>query len=111
MADFKDQNKGEVLCPKHGDFFWVAQDIVLSHCAKFQLIINFFRVCMYFVVFLPDYIACFVTKDPNRSNLKIKQNNFYFYRDTGEFNFDWFKLDLQEAIEAFLNTNELASSD
>ena len=37
-------------------FFLVAQDMVLSHRAKFQLIINFFRVLMYFVVFLPDYI-------------------------------------------------------
>ena len=35
-------------------FFLVAQDMVLSHRAKFQLIINFFRVSMYFVVFLPD---------------------------------------------------------
>ena len=29
---------------KHGDFFLVAQNMVLSHRAKFQLIINFFRV-------------------------------------------------------------------
>ena len=36
-------------------FFLVAQDMVLSHRAKFQLITNFFRVCMYFVVFLPNY--------------------------------------------------------
>ena len=35
-------------------FFLVAQDLVQSRCAKFQLIINFFRICMYFV-FLPDY--------------------------------------------------------
>ena len=27
-----------------GIFLWVAQDMVLSHRAKFQLIINFFRV-------------------------------------------------------------------
>ena len=38
-------------------FFLVAQDMVLSHRAKFQLIIRFFRVSMYFVVFLPDYIV------------------------------------------------------
>ena len=30
--------------------------MVLSHRAKFQLIINFFRVSMYFVVFLPNYL-------------------------------------------------------
>ena len=35
--------------------FLVTQDMVLSHRTKFQLIINFFRLCMYFVVFLPDY--------------------------------------------------------
>ena len=29
---------------KHGDFFLVAQDMVLSHRAKFQLIMNLFRV-------------------------------------------------------------------
>ena len=34
----------EVQCPKHGDLFLVAQDMVLSYRAKFQLIINFFRV-------------------------------------------------------------------
>ena len=33
--------------------------LVLSHRAKFQRIINFFRVSMYFVVFLPDYKCCF----------------------------------------------------
>ena len=44
MADFKGQKKGEVPCPKRGDLFLVAQDMVLSHRAKFQLIINFFRV-------------------------------------------------------------------
>ena len=53
----KRPKKGAVPCPKHEDFFLVAQDMVLSHRAKFQLIINFFRVSMYFVVFLPDYIA------------------------------------------------------
>ena len=31
-------------------FFFLAQDMVLSHRAKFQLIINFFRASMYFVV-------------------------------------------------------------
>ena len=36
--------KGEVPHPKHRDFFLVAQDMVLSHRAKLQLIINFFRV-------------------------------------------------------------------
>ena len=40
-----------------GIFFLVAQDMVLSHRAKFQLIINFFRVSVYFVVFLPDYFG------------------------------------------------------
>ena len=35
-------------------FFLVAQNMVLSDRAKFQLIINFFPVSMYFV-FLPDY--------------------------------------------------------
>ena len=41
---FQRPKKGEVPRPKHGDFFLVAQDMVLSHRAKFQLIINFFRV-------------------------------------------------------------------
>ena len=36
--------KGEVPRPKHGDFFLVAQDMVLSYRTKFQLNINFFRV-------------------------------------------------------------------
>ena len=31
--------------------------MLLSHRAKFQLIINFCRVCMYFAVFLPDYMC------------------------------------------------------
>ena len=43
MADFKGRKRGKSRT-KHGDFFWVAQDMVLSHRAKFQLIINFFRV-------------------------------------------------------------------
>ena len=42
MADLKTE-KGEVLCPKHV-FFLVDQDMVLSHRAKLQLSINFFRV-------------------------------------------------------------------
>ena len=29
--------------------------MLLSHCAKFQLLINFFRVSVHFVVFLTDY--------------------------------------------------------
>ena len=43
---------GEVLCPVFGGFFLVAQDMVLSHRAKFQLIVNFFRVKA--TVFLSD---------------------------------------------------------
>ena len=35
--------------------FLVAQNMVLSHRAKFQLIIDFFLVSTYFVVFLPEY--------------------------------------------------------
>ena len=58
MADFKGRKRGKSHVQKHGDFFLVAQDMILSHRAKFQLIINFFRVCMYFVVFLPDYNYC-----------------------------------------------------
>ena len=41
-------------------------------------------------------IACCVTGDPNRTNLKIKQDNHSCYRDTGRFNCDWFKMDLQD---------------
>ena len=41
-----------------GFFFGGSEYMVLIHRAKFQLIVNFFRVCMYFVVFLPDYIGC-----------------------------------------------------
>ena len=52
-----------------------------------------------------------VTRDPYRTNLKIKLDNYYCYRDNGQFNCYWFNMYLQEAIEAFLNTNELASSD
>ena len=71
---------------------------------------------IYPVIFLSDLtdhypIACCVTGDPNRTNLKIKQDNHYCYRDTGQFNCDWFKMDLQEAFEAFFNANELTSSD
>ena len=54
MADFKGRKRGKSHVQNMG-IFLVAQDMVLSHRAKFQLIINFFRVCMYFVVFLPDY--------------------------------------------------------
>ena len=37
MADFKGRKKGEVPCPKHGDFILVAQDMALSHRAKFYV--------------------------------------------------------------------------
>ena len=50
-------------------FFLVAQDMVLSHRAKFQLIINFFRVCMNFVVFLPDYKP-FLTRRKSEKRVK-----------------------------------------
>ena len=33
---------GKVTGPKHGDFFLVAQDMVLSNLANFQPNINFF---------------------------------------------------------------------
>ena len=49
--------KGESPMSKTLGVFLVAQDMVLSHRAKIQLIINFFRVRMYFVVFQPDYIV------------------------------------------------------
>ena len=67
-------------------------------------------------IFLSDLtdhypIAYRVTRGPNRTKLKTKQDNHYCFKDTGQFNCDWFKMDLQEAIEAFLNTNKLASSD
>ena len=39
------QISGEVPHPKHGDFFLVAQDTVLGHHAKFQLVTNF--LCAY----------------------------------------------------------------
>ena len=44
MADFKGQKRGGPTSKTWGFFCLVAQDMVLSHCAKFQLIINFFRV-------------------------------------------------------------------
>ena len=71
---------------------------------------------IYPIIFLSDLtdhypIACCVTGDSNRTNLKIKQDNHYCYKDTSQFNCDWFIMDLQEAFEAFLNTNELTSSD
>ena len=56
-------------------------------------------------------IACCVTRGPNRTKLKITQDNHYYFRNTRQFNCNWFKMYLQETIEAFLNTNELASSD
>ena len=43
MADFKGQKKGRSHVQNTG-IFLVAQDVVLSHRAKFQLIINFFQV-------------------------------------------------------------------
>ena len=55
MTDFKGRKKGSPIS-KTSKFFLVAQDSVLSDRAKFQLIVNFFRVCMYFFVFLRDYI-------------------------------------------------------
>ena len=48
--------------------------MVLSHRAKFQLIINFFRVCMYFVVFLPDYKFIFTDKGKSGTRLGAPQN-------------------------------------
>ena len=71
---------------------------------------------IYPVIFLSDLtdhypIACCVTREPNRTNLKIKPDNHYCYRDTGQFNCDWFRMELEEAFEAFFNANELTSSD
>ena len=43
MADFKGRKRGKSYVQNMG-IFLVAQDMVLSHRAKFQLIINFFRV-------------------------------------------------------------------
>ena len=43
MADFKGRKRGKSHVQNMG-IFLVAQDMVLSHRAKFQLIINFFRV-------------------------------------------------------------------
>ena len=43
MADYKGRKRGSPMTKTWG-FFLVAQDMVLSHRAKFQLIINFFRV-------------------------------------------------------------------
>ena len=59
MADFKSQKRRKSHVQNMGIFFLVAQDMILSHRAKFQLIINFFRVSMYFVVFLPDHSQSF----------------------------------------------------
>ena len=44
MADFKGRKSGKSHNQNMGIFILVAQDMVLSHRAKFQLIINFFRV-------------------------------------------------------------------
>ena len=67
---------------------------------------------IYPVIFLSDLTdhcpnACCATGDLNRTSLKIKQDNHYCYRNTGQFNCDWFKMDLQEALEVFFNANEL----
>ena len=43
MADFKGRKRGKSHVQNMG-IFWMAQDMALSHRAKFQLIINFFRV-------------------------------------------------------------------
>ena len=51
--------------------FLVAQDMVLSHRAKFQLIMNFFRVSKYFVVFLPDYKVFFTLQQYFRFGLNV----------------------------------------
>ena len=53
MADFKGRKRGKSHVQTM-EIFLVAQDMDLSHRANFQLIINFFRVSVYFV-FLPDY--------------------------------------------------------
>ena len=53
MADFKGRKRGKSHVQNME--VYVEEDHVLSHRAKFQLIINSFRVSMYFVVFLPDY--------------------------------------------------------
>ena len=71
---------------------------------------------IYPVILLSDItdhypIDCFVTRDPNTTISKIKQDNYYRSRDTGQFNCDGFKMELQEVIKPFLNTNEHASSD
>ena len=42
MADFKGRKRGKSHVQNMG-IFLVVQDVVLSHRAKFQLIINFFR--------------------------------------------------------------------
>ena len=56
-------------------FFLVAENMVLSHRAKFQLILNFFLDCMYFVAFLPDYIGlCYFVS----GGLKFKVRNSGF---------------------------------
>ena len=44
MADFKGQKRGKSHVQNMGIFFLVAKDMVLSHRAEFQLIINFLRV-------------------------------------------------------------------
>ena len=49
--------KGESLMSKTRGLFLVAQAMVLSHRVRFQLIIDFFRVSMHFVVFLWNYFV------------------------------------------------------
>ena len=58
---------------------------------------------IYPIIFLSDVtdpypIACCVTGDSNRTNLKIRQDNHCCNRDTGQFNYNWFKMDLQESF-------------
>ena len=81
-----------------------------------HFVINDSTHVIHSIIFLNDLtdhypIAYCVNRGPNRTKLKIKQDNYYYFRDTGQFNCDWFKTDVQEAIEAFFNTNELAFSD
>ena len=56
MADLKGQKRRKSHV-QNIEIFLVAQDLVLSHRAKFQLVINFFRVSMFLLYFYRAIIS------------------------------------------------------
>ena len=68
MADFKGRKRGKSDVQNMG-IFLVAQDVVLSHRAKFQLIINFFRV-------KAISTGLEVIVDPSHQNIRLESQSF-----------------------------------